>query len=108
MTVRLHVLALTLAPTLLIAGCGETKAPAGKGQAAGEILPGSVSDAMVPLDTVRSQAPLAPRAGGDGEGADAKGPVPARPAARRDKPSKPAAAPEAPAGGEDEVMPNAE
>jgi hypothetical protein len=33
------------------------------GQAAGEILPASVSDAMLPLDTIRSQAPLAPRTG---------------------------------------------
>ena len=28
--------------------------------ALGEILPGSASDAMLPLDTVRSQPPLAP------------------------------------------------
>ena len=27
----------------------------------GQILPGSASDAMLPLDTVRSQPPLAPR-----------------------------------------------
>ena len=30
-------------------------------QAGGEILPGSASDAMLPLDTVTSQPPLAPR-----------------------------------------------
>ena len=33
------------------------------GAAGGEILPGSTSDAMLPLDTVRSQAPLAPHSG---------------------------------------------
>ena len=30
-------------------------------QAGGEILPGSASDAMLPLDTVTSQPPLAPK-----------------------------------------------
>lgn len=57
---RKSALCLT-APFLLLAACqGEEKAPAA-GTAGGEILPASVSDAMLPLDTVRSQPPLAPR-----------------------------------------------
>lgn len=55
---RLLVLALLpLAP----AACKEAREQ-GAGTAEGEILPGSASDAMLPLDTVRSQAPLAPQA----------------------------------------------
>ena len=50
-----------LSLTLLLAACGGAKKDEGAGTAAGEILPGSASDAMLPLDTVRSQAPLAPK-----------------------------------------------
>jgi hypothetical protein len=52
-----------LALTLLVAGCGEqADAPAEQGGAAsGEVLEGSVSDAMIPLDQLKSEAPLAPR-----------------------------------------------
>lgn len=49
-----------------LAGCNQSKKAEGAGTAAGEILPGSASDAMIPLDSVRSQAPLAPKVeGGD-------------------------------------------
>ncbi|HMO67368.1 MAG TPA: hypothetical protein PKE25_01665 [Novosphingobium sp.] len=65
MTVRLLVPALCL----LLTACGkESQAPVAA-QAGGEVLEGSISDAMLPLDTVRSQAPLAPR---PTEGAAAK------------------------------------
>lgn len=47
---------------LALGACSDDKRDNGAGKAAGEILPGSVSDAMLPLDTVRSQAPLAPKA----------------------------------------------
>ncbi|MFO6447954.1 hypothetical protein ACLBKU_12490 [Erythrobacter sp. NE805] len=52
-----------LAPALLLAACGEqASAPAEQGgEASGEILQGSVSDAMIPLDQLTSEAPLAPR-----------------------------------------------
>ena len=65
---------LILAAALLaLAGCkGEPKKDAGAGTAQGEVLPGSASDAMLPLDTVKSQAPLAPKSEG-GEAGDVKG-----------------------------------
>lgn len=48
---------------LLLAACGDqAEAPAEQGGAAsGEVLPGSISDAMIPLEQLDSQAPLAPR-----------------------------------------------
>ena len=80
------ILALTLA------ACGSGKKDEGAGKAAGEILPASASDAMIPLDTVRSQAPLAPQveAAGKGKAADATATV----AAEAPASDAPAAAPE--------------
>ena len=51
-------LLLILAGALALAGC---KGQGGKGQGDGavEVLPGSVSDAMIPYDTLRSQPPRA-------------------------------------------------
>jgi|GEM_PF-1683016 len=57
-----------IAPALALAACGE-KEPDAKAEAAGEILSGSIDDAMLPLDSVRSQPPLAPQT----EAADAQG-----------------------------------
>jgi hypothetical protein len=42
----------------LLAGCGGD-ASSDKRTATGEVLEGTISDAMLPLDTVKSQAPLA-------------------------------------------------
>ncbi len=54
-------LGLSLTLIMPLAGCGsEQKAADDKAQASGQILPGSASDAMLPLDTVKSQPPLAP------------------------------------------------
>ncbi|HEX8055139.1 MAG TPA: hypothetical protein VF481_00650, partial [Novosphingobium sp.] len=57
----LRLAALAALP-LALAACKGEKKPAEAGTAQGEILQGSVSDAMLPLDTVRSQPPLAPEA----------------------------------------------
>lgn len=59
-----------LVPALLVmalAACnGDAKKDEGAGTASGEVLPGSATDAMIPLDQVKSQAPLAPKPeGGD-------------------------------------------
>lgn len=58
--IRVAILALAL----LVTGCGEdAAAPAEQGgEAVGEVLGGEISDAMIPLEQVESQAPLAPRA----------------------------------------------
>lgn len=56
---RLRPLSLCILP-LVLAACQGEKKPAEASTAQGEILQGSASDAMLPLDTVRSQAPLAP------------------------------------------------
>lgn len=49
--------ALSLA--LLVAGCGGESAPADDNLAAsGEVLEGTISDDMLPLDDLRSQPPL--------------------------------------------------
>ena len=54
---------------LLLTACGGDKAKKaeGAGTAQGEVLPGSVSDAMIPLDSVKSQAPLAPKTESSGK-----------------------------------------
>ena len=67
-------LGLVLAASLLALGAckGDAKKDAGAGTAQGEVLPGSTSDAMLPLDTVKSQAPLAPKSEG-GEAGEVKG-----------------------------------
>ena len=47
---------------LALVGCQEKKQAApSHATAVGEVLPGSASDAMLPVDTVRSQPPLAPK-----------------------------------------------
>ena len=61
MTERTIPLLLTMLSALALAACSD-KHPNDNRTAQGQVLEGSVSDAMLPLDTVRSQAPLAPRA----------------------------------------------
>jgi hypothetical protein len=61
-------LAATTLAALLLTGCGDGNRKDGPARSAeGEILGQSVSDAMLPLDRVRSQAPLAPRSAEPGE-----------------------------------------
>lgn len=83
---------------LALAACKGDDRKATGGNAQGEILPGSASDAMVPFDTVKSQAPLAPRSEGgaktDGKGAG----KPQDDGSEAAAPAEPAAAP--PAGEE--------
>ena len=69
-------IAALAALTLLAAGCTDEAAPPAKqgGKAAGEVLGGEISDAMIPLDQIRSQAPLAPRQGPTAADLDAQQP----------------------------------
>lgn len=73
--------AFALMLALLIAGCGGADKPvpaADQRGAAGDVQPGSISDAMIPLDTVRSQSPplkIAPSDAARGAGAADAGPT---------------------------------
>lgn len=49
--------AVILAAALALAACGSDPAPSGDATASGEVLEGSISDAMLPLDSVQSQSP---------------------------------------------------
>jgi hypothetical protein len=51
---------LAAAALIALAGCHKAQ-PDKQAQAGGQILPGSISDAMLPLDRATSQPPLAPR-----------------------------------------------
>ena len=70
----------SLLPFVLLAACQDDAAPAeGEGDVSGEVLEGTISDAMLPLDTVQSQPPLLNPEGETGEGgesAPATGPSP--------------------------------
>lgn len=62
---------------VVLAACGDDPAPGEQEDAArdarGEVLGGTISDDMLPLDTVRSQAPPlveAEEGGGDNSGSD--------------------------------------
>ena len=50
---------LPLAIAVSLAACGDGPAADDGRAAPGEVLEGTISDAMLPLDTVRSQPPLA-------------------------------------------------
>lgn len=94
--------ALLLALPLALAACEQkaADAPAEQGGAAsGEVLPGSISDAMIPLEQLDSQAPLAPRqVRTTGEDIDAEQPEVTPMEGIEGAPADPAAAPAAPAG----------
>lgn len=59
---RLPDLSIPAALALLLAlsACNTSSAPQASSTASGEILPGSVSDAMLETDRSQAQAPLAP------------------------------------------------
>lgn len=71
---KLVVLSVSLA--LAVAGCKDEPKKSIGGTAQGEVLPGTVSDEMLPLDSVKSQPPLAPKVEG-GTKSDAKDDKPA-------------------------------
>lgn len=65
--------ALAMLPLALLAACGGG-GDADGGSASGKVLEGTISDEMLPLDTVRAQAPLAgPAADGKGKKGAAAG-----------------------------------
>jgi len=69
-------LGLALCLTAVAACTDEAAGPAEQGgEAAGEVLGGSISDAMIPLEQLESQAPLAPRQSEAPQDLDAEQPV---------------------------------
>ena len=80
---------LPLAPLAMLAACNQADEPAAPTdkRAEGEVLGGTISDAMIPLDQLRSQSPpmrVAPTEGGTpgsdddaGDSGDTTGPAPA-------------------------------
>lgn len=68
------------------------------GRAEGEVLGGAISDDMIPLEQLRSEAPLAPREGPVPSEVDAQQPDVTPMEGTEGAPAEPAAAPAAPAG----------
>jgi len=64
---------LALAP-LALAACGEEAPKDDSRSAKGEVLQGSISDEMLPVDTVRSEPPLADPEAAERAAAGASGP----------------------------------
>lgn len=89
---RRFLIALPLAlPLTLLAACGD-KPDESTAATSGQILPGSTSDAMLPVDTVTSQPPMmAPQ---PGEGAPAASSSAAPSEAASDAPAEETPAPE--------------
>lgn len=95
---ELRISGLALAAALALAGCQGEQKKSAQATAGGEVLPGSASDAMLPVDSLRSQPPLAPKPEASGKsasagkpGASASEPVPDEAPAPEEAP---AAAPE--------------
>ena len=51
-------LLIALSPLVLLAACGKNAPVDDSRSASGEVLQGTVSDAMLPLDTVKSEPPF--------------------------------------------------
>lgn len=100
---RVARLAVPFAAVLLLGACDYFGTPTAdsEGDASGEVLPGSVSDAMIPTDDLTSQPPsLAVQPGESGPAADSGGgeatvdSAAAEPAAEAPAPAEPEAAAE--------------
>jgi hypothetical protein len=64
MTLPCRTLLVATLGLITLSGCDQGKDE--RAQAAGEILEGTASDAMLETDQIRSEAPLAPRKAGSG------------------------------------------
>ncbi len=70
---RVKRIGVVLPVVIALAACGSDPAPSAEGAntASGEVLEGSISDAMLPLDTVQSQSPPLEKAPPEDAGAAA-------------------------------------
>ncbi|KPF62943.1 hypothetical protein [Porphyrobacter sp. AAP60] len=87
---------------LLASACKDDTAPSADsgGEAAGEVLGGEISDAMIPLEQIDSQAPLAPRQRPSARDVDGEQPEVAGEAAPQSEEAEAAPADPAPAPAE--------
>lgn len=70
---RRTILPLTaLGLAVLLAACQSENKTKASGSAGGQILSGSTSDAMLPVDSLRSQPPLAPKPTGSAASGESK------------------------------------
>ena len=91
---RLTMQALPLPLLAVLAGCGGDGASTdGSAVAPVEVMEGTISDAMLPLATVRSQPPLLPAEPDTATSASGPSALPAAPPAPAAEPPDPAAAP---------------
>jgi hypothetical protein len=60
MTLRSRHILASAALVAMLGACHREEKATGHGTVSGEILPGSISDAMLPYDAVKSKAPVAP------------------------------------------------
>ena len=67
---RLRSLRALAVPALLLAACGGEPPESDDRTASGEVLEGSLSDAMIPLDRLESQPPLMRSRVAEGGGAE--------------------------------------
>lgn len=88
---------LFLAVGLLLAGCEKTANKGDGAAASGEVLPGSISDDMIDLDTSTASPPLAPVLPKAKESSSAKATSAAEPAEGEAAPAAAAQAPAVPA-----------
>jgi len=89
--IRIPFLALML-PALLLSACGSGKTDE-RDTAAGKILPGSASDAMLQTDRLQSEAPLAAPKVADGDSKPGEKGAPTAKAEEPDATETPDAAP---------------
>ncbi len=69
---RVKKIGIILPAIIALAACGDDPVPpaTADGTASGKVLEGSISDAMLPLDTVQSQSPLLAPSSPDGGSSD--------------------------------------
>lgn len=98
---RIIAAPIVAVPLLLLAACNSDEMRAPEGEAGGEVVEGTISDAMIPLADTTSQPPLEEGGGnansGGGQDSDGAADTAPAPSAQPAAESAPAAQPDAPA-----------
>lgn len=89
----IRLAALAVLATLALTACHKGAKNSDQRTASGEVLEGTISDAMIPYESLKSRPPLAPRTASKGSGAAATTSDSAEPdAAAAEAPAEPAPA----------------